>query len=63
MTESPINRLRELAKQKAPDPRDLYEWTVPVSPTDLRWLLAQYDALVIANDDLKMHIAKNGQFE
>lgn len=56
MNESPLDRLRKLAEVQKPDPRDLYEWTVPTKPSDLRWLLAQYDALVLANDDLKSHI-------
>ena len=56
MSESPLDRLRELAKEQKPDPRDLYEWTVPTHPADLRWILARYDALVIANEDLKNHI-------
>lgn len=53
MNESPLDRLRELAKEQKPDPRDLYEWTVPTKPSDIRWLLEQHTALVHAVKDLQ----------
>jgi len=58
MDEDVLDRLRYLARELPPDPRDLYEWTVPTKPSDLRWILAQYDALKIANEDLKNKISE-----
>ena len=43
-----ISRLRELSK-KVNDPRNTYEWSVPVEPSDLRYLLKCYDDLVAVN--------------
>ena len=48
MTDS-IARLRKLSI-KVDDPRVLEEWTVPVHPADLRYILTRYDALVKENN-------------
>jgi hypothetical protein len=45
--------IADLRKQSiyTPRPRDLWEWDIPVKPSDLRHLLEKYDALVAAENE------------
>lgn len=54
----PIARLRRLSIPRV-DSRNREEWTVPVEPSDLRYLLAQYDELVAANTSARRPNSKN----
>ena len=54
----PISRIRELSK-KVEDPRNSFEWSVPVEPSDLRYLLKCYDDLVAASTNARRTNAKD----
>ena len=41
-----ISRLRELSEFIGTSSRNVGEWTIPVNPSDLRYLLKRYDELL-----------------
>lgn len=57
----PIGRLREHAKYIGTSPRNVGEWPVPVSSSDLRYLLKKYDEL-LENEEKRLRLMSSDDY-